>query len=225
MPRTHATFSILLALLLAACGVTPAQAPPPASSPGAGSGGSRDVILATTTSTQDSGLLDVLLPRFEARTGYRVKAVAVGTGQALKLGAMGEADVLLVHAPKAEREFMRTGAGLERRLVMHNDFVIVGPDADPAGIEGLHDTEEALRKIASSGSPFISRGDDSGTHKKELELWEKAGPRPGGEWYIESGTGMGQTLRIASEKRGYTLADRGTYLALRDAIDLEVLVE
>jgi tungstate transport system substrate-binding protein len=183
------------------------------------------VILATTTSTQDSGLLDVLIPHFERHTEYRVKPVAVGTGQALKMGLMGEADVLLVHAPKSEEAFMRTGAGVDRRLVMHNDFVIVGPGSDPAGIKGLHDTEEALGKIASSDSPFVSRGDDSGTHKKELELWAKTGIEPGGAWYIESGTGMGQTLRIASEKGGYTLADRGTYLALRDTLDLEVLVE
>lgn len=228
IPGIRAALGLLLALLLAACGSTATKAPSPAltaAPTGAGSNNSRDVILATTTSTQDSGLLDVLIPRFEQRTRYRVKPVAVGTGQALKMGQMGEADVLLVHAPKSEEAFMRTGAGADRRLVMHNDFVILGPEADPAAIKGLHDTEEALGKIASSDSPFVSRGDDSGTHKKERELWAKAGIEPEGAWYIESGTGMGQTLRIASEKGGYTLADRGTYLALRDTLDLRVLVE
>ncbi len=150
--------------------------PAPTADPkGLGSDNSRDVILATTASTQDSGLLDVLIPRFEQRTRYRVRPVAVGTGQALKMGQMGEADVLLVHAPKSEEAYMQTGAGVDRRLVMHNDFVILGPGSDPAGIKGLHDTEEALGMIATSGSLFVSRGDDSGTHKKERELWGEAG--------------------------------------------------
>ena len=213
--------------MVAACGVAPTRTSSPAATAptGAGTNNSRDVILATSTSTQDSGLLDVLIPRLERQTRYRVKPVAVGTGQALELGQRGEAEVLLVHAPKAEEEFMETGAGVDRRLVMHNDFVMPGPGSDPAGIKGLHDTDEALSRIASSGSLFVSRGDDSGTHKKERELWEKASIEPEGEWYIESGTGMGQTLRITSEKGGYTLADRGTYLALRDTLDLKVLVE
>ena len=183
------------------------------------------VILATTTSVQDSGLLDVLMPLFEERTGYRLKPIAVGTGAALAMAARGEADVVLVHAPEAEREFMAQGYGSERLLVMHNDFVIVGPPDDPAGVAGLGPVE-ALRKIAATGSLFISRGDDSGTHKLELRLWQQAGIDPSGQgWYQQSGQGMGATLTIAAQKRGYTLTDRATYLALRRTFDLTVLVE
>jgi tungstate transport system substrate-binding protein len=189
-------------------------------------GGGGDLILATTTSTQDTGLLDVLISMFEGQSGYRVKTIAVGSGQALAIGERGEADVLLTHAPEAEEAFMAAGHGANRRLVMHNDFIIVGPAADPAGIRGLAAAAEAFRRIAERGSRFLSRGDDSGTHKRELELWEEVDIDPSGRgWYLETGIGMGQTLFIAFDKQGYTLSDRGTYLAFRQRIDLEVLVE
>jgi tungstate transport system substrate-binding protein len=183
------------------------------------------VILATTTSTQDSGLLDDLVPLFEQQSGYFVKIIAVGTGQALRMGERGDADVLLVHAPSAEIVLIENGAAVDRRLVMYNDFVIVGPDVDPAGIRGLAVAEEAFGRIANSAAPFVSRGDDSGTHKKELSIWQGASVAPEGTWYLESGQGMGATLRIASEKGAYTLTDRATYLAQRDTLDLSILVE
>jgi len=190
-----------------------------------GCGGKGEVILATTTSTQDSGLLDVLAPLFEKRTGYRLKVIAVGSGQALAMGRRGDADVILAHSPEDEERFVAEGHGVDRRLVMHNDFVIVGPPDDPAGVAGLGPVE-ALRKIAATGSLFISRGDDSGTHKLELRLWQQAGIDPSGQgWYQQSGQGMGATLTIAAQKRGYTLTDRATYLALRRTFDLTVLVE
>jgi len=185
----------------------------------------KEIILATTTSTQDSGLLDVLIPIFEGRSGYTVKTVAVGTGQALKMGEDGNADVLLVHAPAAEKELMDGGFGAERLLVMHNDFVIVGPADDPAGIKGDVSAVEALVKIASAAAAFVSRGDDSGTHKAELALWKSGEIDPQGDWYIESGQGMGATLKIAGEKAAYTLTDRATYLATREGLGLEILVE
>lgn len=185
----------------------------------------KEVILATTTSTQDTGLLDVLKPAFEKKTGYLLKVVAVGTGQALAMGEKGEADVLLVHAPSSEEKLVESGAAINRRLVMHNDFVIVGPSSDPAGIKGLKRASEAFVKIAQTKSVFVSRGDDSGTHKKEQEIWAQAKLKPEGSWYLSAGAGMGQTLRIASEKSGYTLTDRGTFLAQRKSLSLEVLVE
>jgi tungstate transport system substrate-binding protein len=184
-----------------------------------------DIILATTTSTQDSGLLDLLLPIFQENNGYLVKTVAVGTGKALKMAEEGNADVLLVHASAAEKELMESGFGKERFLLMHNDFVIVGPPGDPAMVAGLNSTDEALARISNSGSSFVSRGDDSGTHKQELALWNEANIEPAGEWYLESGQGMGASLKIASEKSAYTLADRGTYFALRENLDLVVFVE
>ncbi len=174
---------------------------------------SSEAILATTTSTQDSGLLDELLPDFEEESGCTVKTVAVGSGEALELGERGDADVLLVHSPGAEEEFMDGGHGVSREPVMHNDFVIVGPAADPAHLEGAVDATEALTRIAETQSPFASRGDDSGTHSKELSLWEEAGIDAAGEWYFETGQGMAQTLTIADQKSAYTLADRGTFLA------------
>ncbi len=183
------------------------------------------LILATTSSTQDSGLLDVLIPAFEAEAGYTVQVVAVGTGEALKMGEQGNADVLLVHAPSSEVTFMENGFGSDRRLVMHNDFVIVGPASDPADIRGLG-LLEALVAIADSGATFVSRGDDSGTHKKELSLWKNAGVNLEGQaWYVESGQNMGVTLAIASETEAYTLTDRATYLANRNNLSLEILVE
>ena len=188
-------------------------------------GDSHEVILATTTSTQDSGLLDVLVPAFEKESGYDVKTLAVGSGEALRLGQEGEADVILVHSPKAEEEFVAAGYGIERQLVMHNDFIIVGPPDDPAGIRGLSSASDALARIAGSESIFLSRGDESGTHTKELDIWKKAGITPSGSWYQETGQGMGATLVVASEKGGYTLSDRGTYLAQRANLDLNLLVE
>jgi tungstate transport system substrate-binding protein len=184
----------------------------------------RPVILATTTSTQDSGLLDVLVPAFERKTGRQVKTVAVGSGEAIELGSRGEADVLLVHSPEDEEKFMASGKAGKRRLVMHNDFVIVGPPDDPAGIRGMSSTE-ALERIARAEAPFMSRGDDSGTHTLELKLWESAGIEPAGSWYQETGQGMGATLRIADQKRAYTVSDRGTHLSTADSTDLDVLVE
>jgi tungstate transport system substrate-binding protein len=186
----------------------------------------KNIILATTTSTQDSGLLDVLLPVFEKSTGYFVKTIAVGSGQAMAMGQKGEADVLLVHSPDAEKKFMAEGYGVNRRLVMHNDFIIVGPKNDPAGIKGSRSSIEAFRKIASTSAVFMSRGDNSGTDAKEKSIWKAAGINPEGQkWYQQTGLGMGQTLSVAAEKKTYTLADRGTYLALKKNLGLDILVE
>ncbi len=186
------------------------------------------LILATTTSTQDSGLLDVLVPAFEDATGYSVKIVAVGSGAAMKLGQEGNADVLLVHSPAAEKTFMTDGYGTDRRLVMHNDFIIVGPTADPAGVKSAASAVEAFQKIATAQAMFISRGDDSGTNAKELALWKSAKLDPKGTsapWYIETGQGMGATLTVASEKAAYTLTDRATFLANKSNLSLEILNE
>jgi len=183
------------------------------------------VILATTTSTQDSGLLDALVPLFEKKTGYTVKTIAVGTGQSLALGHRGEADVVLVHAPKLELEYLAKGTLINRRLVMHNDFLLVGPPDDPAGIKGLKKASDALKKIADRRSRFVSRGDNSGTHSAERSLWKAAGIAPTGSWYIESGQGMGATLSIASDKGAYALTDRATYLAFRKRVQLAILLE
>jgi tungstate transport system substrate-binding protein len=185
------------------------------------------MILATTTSTQDSGLLDLLIPMFQEACGYSVKAVAVGTGQALKLGEQGNADVLLVHAPASEKKYMEAGFGKDRALVMHNDFVLVGPAADPATATSLP-IVEALNRIAEAGATFASRGDDSGTHKAELALWVKAELDPATNqpaWYLETGQGMGATLTIASERGAYTLTDRATFLANKANLALAILVE
>ena len=184
-----------------------------------------DTILATTTSTADTGLLDALAPRFKEETGYTLKPIAVGSGAALELGQNGEADVLLVHSPAAEETFMADGFGTERRTVMYNDFMIVGPAEDPAGITGETSATSALASIAESDSTFVSRGDDSGTHALEKRLWETAGIAPEGSWYTEAGSGMGDTLNIASERGGYTISDRGTFRSLRDRLGLEILVE
>lgn len=184
------------------------------------------LILATTTSTQDSGLLDVLIPAFEKQSGYFVKTIAVGSGQAMAMGKKGEADVLLVHSPDDEKKFMVEGFGVNRRLVMHNDFVIVGPPNDPAKLRGTKTSAEAVKKIAHSGSLFLSRGDNSGTHAKEKKLWKAAGINAEGQkWYQQTGLGMGETLNVAAEKKGYALTDRGTYLALIKRLRLEILVE
>lgn len=199
--------------LLAAAGLMASAAPQ-----------NKEVILATTTSTQDSGLLDVLIPLFEKQTGYLVKTIAVGTGQALAMGEKGEADVLLVHAPDSEIPLVEKGVCINRRLVMHNDFVIVGPVSDPARIR-TQSTAEAFKRIAESKSVFVSRGDDSGTHKMELKLWKSAGVTPGAPWYQQSGSGMGQTLNIASYKNGYALTDRATFLALQKNLELGILLQ
>jgi tungstate transport system substrate-binding protein len=186
----------------------------------------KNIILSTTTSTQDSGLLDVLIPIFEKKTGYFVKTIAVGSGQAMAMGRKGEADVLLVHSPAAEKKFVAEGYGVNRRLVMHNDFIVVGPSEDPTKIKGAKPTVAAFKKIASGAALFLSRGDNSGTHAKEMAIWKAAGIKPEGQkWYQQTGLGMGQTLNVTSEKKGYTLADRGTYLALKKNLSLDILVE
>jgi tungstate transport system substrate-binding protein len=187
---------------------------------------SKSIILATTTSTQDSGLLDVLIPAFEKDTGYMVKTIAVGSGQALKMGEKGEADVLLAHSPDAEKQVVEQGFAINRRLVMHNDFVIVGPAGDPAKIKGTKSAQDALKKIADSGSLFFSRADNSGTYALEKKLWKAAGLNPEGQkWYQQTGLGMGQTLNVGAEKKGYTLSDRGTYLPMKRTLGLDILVD
>jgi tungstate transport system substrate-binding protein len=186
----------------------------------------KTIILATTTSTQDSGLLDVLLPVFEKKTGYFVKTIAVGSGQAMAMGEKGEADVLLVHSPAAEKKFISEGFGINRKIIMHNDYIIVGPAEDPAKMKGMKSTPESFKKIASAAALFMSRGDNSGTNAKEKEVWKAAGINPEGQkWYQQTGLGMGQTLNVANEKKGYTLADRGTYLSLKKNLKLDILME
>lgn len=181
--------------------------------------------LSTTTSTENSGLLGVLLPPFEKRFGRPVAVIAVGSGKALKLAENGDVDVVLSHAPELEEVFVQAGYGVNRRDVMFNDFVIVGPRDDPAGIRGLASAAEALRRLAEKGATFVSRGDESGTHQKEKTLWKAAGTKPEGAWYVSAGQGMGEVLLMANERRAYTLADRGTCVAYRAKEDLEVLVE
>ena len=212
MTRRRFVLTTLLMLLVAA-GSTAAQTPGP-----------RALVLSTTTSTQDSGLLDVLVPMFEQATGYSVKTISVGTGQALVLAARGEADVTLAHAPALEKKYVEEGKMLNRRLVMYNDFVVIGPADDPARVKGLK-AAEALRRIAEASARFVSRGDKSGTHLLEQALWKQAGLEPRGTWYIESGQGMGQTLLIANERKAYALTDRGTYLAFQKRVVLPILVE
>lgn len=185
-----------------------------------------EVRLASTTSTEDSGLFEVLVPAFEeANPRFNLSVVAVGTGQALEIGRNKDADVLLVHSKEDEEKFVSDGYGIERADVMYNDFVIVGPPADPAGLKGTATAAEALEKIAAGQVYFVSRGDDSGTHKKELRLWRSAEMTPTGDWYLSIGQGMGDTLLFASEKQGYTLTDRATYLSMRDKVELDIVVE
>ena len=179
--------------------------------------------VSTTTSTENSGLLAVLLPPFENRCGCNVDVVSVGTGKALKLGEAGDVDVVFVHARKLEDRFMANGYGVDRRDVMYNDFVLLGPADDPAGVGRTSSAPDAFREIAAKGSPFISRGDESGTHQKEKEIWASAGIVPVGGWYLEAGQGMGEVIMMATQKRGYTLSDRGTYIAFRKKTDLVVL--
>jgi tungstate transport system substrate-binding protein len=222
--RFISLFSLLVifALAISACApatAAPTQVPAAPTNP--------NLILATTTSTQDSGLLDVLVPLFEKESGYKVKTVAVGSGQAMEMGQKGDADVLLVHSPSAEKDFMTAGWGKERALVMHNDFIIVGPAADPAKIKGTK-AVDAFKAIAAAPSPFVARADKSGTSTKELGIWKKAEIDPATTkpaWYIETGQGMGASLTIASEKGAYILTDRATYLANKDKLQLQILVE
>lgn len=181
------------------------------------------ITLATTTSVQDTGLLDDLIPAFRARTGIEVRVVAVGSGQALEIGRRGDADVLLTHDPAGEQRFVDEGNALSRAAVMSNDFVVVGPPDDPAGIKACATVSEAFRKVAADRVPFVSRGDQSGTHQKELAVWKATGIDPAGDWYIRSGQGMGAVLRMADEKRAYALADRGTFLAQRQGLHLAVI--
>lgn len=181
--------------------------------------------LATTTSTYETGLLDHLLPPFQKKHGVEVHVISVGTGKAIRLAEAGDVDVILVHAREAEDRFVEAGYGINRRDVMHNDFLILGPQADPAGVRGLKDAGEALTRIKATRAIFVSRGDDSGTHKKEQELWARSGQVPLGEWYLEAGQGMNATLRMADEKDGYVLIDRATYLANRKRIRLRTMVE
>ncbi len=204
----------LLGLLAVGCGLA------------GGSSAKGELILATTTSTQDSGLLDVLLPMFEKATGYKVKPIAVGSGQAMTMGERGEADVLLVHAPDSEKTFMAAGHGTDRKLVMHNDFIIVGPADDPAKIKGERSATEALKRIAAAKGVFVSRGDNSGTDQLEKKLWKATGTTTTGEnWYQQTGQGMGATLNVSAEKSAYTITDRATYLANQKNLNLVILVE
>jgi tungstate transport system substrate-binding protein len=210
---TFFTWLVISSLLLTACSLLPSREP-------------KTLTLATTTSTQDSGLLDYLLPDFEIECKCSVEVIAVGTGQAIQLGVDGNADVLLVHARSKEDAFMEAGDGIRREDVMYNDFVILGPAADPAGIKGSTNVTEAMQKLAASQAIFISRGDDSGTHTKEKSLWAAAGIEPAGDWYISAGQGMGEVLTMAEEQQAYTLSDRATYLSRTKAgIDLVILVE
>lgn len=231
--------ALLLILTMAACGTAageegrnPADSGALPAGDGQEPGSAGELILATTTSTRDSGLLDVLIPRFEEQTGYRVKVVAVGTGKALAMAEDGNADAVMVHAPEAEKPLVDEGILTNYRLVMHNDFVVVGPENDPAGIREAPTAFEAFRRIAAAADEgnkevvFVSRGDDSGTHKKELYLWQGAGVDPQGRlWYPETGQGMGQTLMIANQKLGYTLTDRATFLHNQHNLELTILLE
>ena len=223
---------MLAPLAFSSCAAPPAATQAPTEAPsqtGAASSastGNRGLILATTTSTEDSGLLDVILPDFETAFGVQVDVIAVGTGQALTLGQDGNSDVLLVHARAREDEFMAAGHGVRREDVMYNDFVIAGPESDPAGIQGMTSASDALKEIAESQAVFISRGDESGTHTKELAVWKAAGIEPSGDWYVSAGQGMGEVLTMAGEQEAYTLSDRATYLARsKEGLELVVLVE
>lgn len=229
--RLAGVFGLAVALVLALAGCGGGQT---GSGQTAQQAAPSEVVLASTTSTQDSGLFDVLIPAFEkAFPQYKVKVIAVGTGEALKLGETKDADVLLVHAKADEEKFVANGFGKQRKDVMYNDFLIVGPKADPAGVAKSADTTAAMLAIESAGkagkATFVSRGDDSGTNKKELKLWALAGVTPtptpdANPWYLSTGQGMGETLKVASEKGGYTLTDRATYLTMKDSLDLQILM-
>lgn len=215
---------VIFVLSLAGCSSTKKQS---STTPTPTAPKNPNLILATTTSTQDSGLLDVLIPEFEKETGYKVKTVAVGTGAALEMGTKGEADVLLVHAMSKEKALVDSGVGINYKLVAHNDFIIIGPVSDPAKIKGTKSAVDAFKKINETKSLFISRGDQSGTNTAELNIWKSAGitPPKGAAYYQETGQGMGQTLTVAQQKSGYTLTDRATYLAQKKNLTLEIMVE
>ncbi|MSQ48223.1 MAG: tungsten ABC transporter substrate-binding protein [Deltaproteobacteria bacterium] len=213
MLRRLRSLILVVALALPAVGASQPAAPQP------------EIIFATTTSVQDTELLDVIVPLFEKTSGYRVKAVAVGTGQALAMAARGEADVVLAHAPDTEKKHIADGTLTNRRFMMHNWFLFAGPPTDPAKIKGTTKAVEALKKIAETNATFVSRGDDSGTHKLEMRLWEKAEIKPSGEWYLQAGQGMSKTLGIAGEKQAYVITDRATYLAFQKTTGLAVLLE
>ena len=217
--RLIASFAVLM-LLCAVFGFAGGVQETPASAPE-----NPRVKLATTTSTENSGLLAVLIPAFEEKTGYKVDVIAVGTGKAIAHGEAGDVDLIMVHSRSREDKFVAEGYGVNRRDLMHNDFVVLGPDSDPAGISGSSDAAAAFAKIAESGSDFVSRGDDSGTHGKEKALWKASGAENSGKWYKEAGQGMGAVITMADDMQGYTLADRGTYLAMKDNIGLKVAVE
>ncbi|UCH61037.1 MAG: substrate-binding domain-containing protein [Anaerolineales bacterium] len=224
MPKltpNHTLIFLALLVLLTSCALTP-----PTEGPASETLQGQTLTLATTTSTEDSGLLEYLLPDFESAYQVSVDVIAVGTGQALQLGEDGNADVLLVHARASEDEFMQGGHGVRREDVMYNDFVIIGPPSDPAAISGLTDAPDAFKKIAASQAIFVSRGDDSGTHTKEKSIWAAASLEPSGDWYLSAGQGMGAVLTMADEQRAYTLSDRATYLARTlEGTDLVILVE
>ena len=220
-----ALLMIALMVIVSGCGKTAAPTTPAPKTTETPKPARPDIILATTTSTQDSGLLDVLIPDFEKKTGYKVKTIAVGTGAALAMGEKGDADVLLVHAFTSEKKLVDNQTVINYQLVMHNDFVIVGPSTDPAKVKGTKTAVDALKAIAASPAIFVTRGDDSGTDKMEKALWTKASVKPAGDKYQSTGQGMGQTLTIASEKTAYTLTDRATYLATKKNLKLDILLE
>jgi tungstate transport system substrate-binding protein len=221
--RYFALLFVFMLVVLSACGKTDAK--PEAPKEKKVEAAPTSMILATTTSTQDSGLLDVLIPMFEKQNNVKVKTVAVGTGQALAMGQKGEADVLLVHAPKSEQPLVDSGDAINYKRVMYNDFVLVGPDENPAAVSG-QDIKAAFQKIADAKSIFVSRGDDSGTNKKELDVWTGINIQPAGDWYVKTGQGMGQTLQVAAEKKGYVLTDRATWLAQKKNLaGLKIVVE
>jgi len=230
--RTRLNFSFVLFMIaimvtLVGCGTTktPSQTTPAPTTAETPKPERPDIILATTTSTQDSGLLDVLIPDFEKKTGYKVKTIAVGTGAALAMGEKGDADVLLVHAPASEKKLVDNKTAINYQLVMHNDFVIVGPAADPAKVKETKTIADAFKRIVDSSSIFVTRGDDSGTDKMEKGLWTKLNIKPAADKYQSTGQGMGQTLTITSEKAGYTLTDRATYLATKKNLQLDIVLE
>lgn len=229
---TLVILTLILCLTFIACPAKENPSIPVTTTPPA----NKDIILATTTSVQDSGLLDVLVPKFNKESGFNIKPIAVGSGEAMAMGKRGDADVLVVHSPKDEEAFMKEGLGKSRQLIMTNTYIIVGPSEDPADCLGTKSAAEAFGKIANAKSIFVSRADKSGTHKKELSLWNKSAITPTGEttvesrpnreeWYLQAQTGMGAVLQITNEKNGYTLTDRGTYLAFKSKIALKIMVE
>ncbi|MEH7333200.1 substrate-binding domain-containing protein [Neobacillus drentensis] len=223
--RYFAALFAFMLLILSACGNTQTKEADAKTKKVEPKAAPTEMILATTTSTQDSGLLDVLIPMFEKENNVKVKTIAVGTGQALEMGTKGEADVLLVHAPAAEKAVVDAGDAINYKRVMYNDFVLVGPKENPAGVSG-DDIQAAFKKLAETKSIFISRGDDSGTDKKEKAIWTLLNIKPAGEWYVSTGQGMGQTLQVAAEKKGYVLTDRATWLAQsKNLSDMQIVVE